>query len=249
MSTAQYTPESRASASGTNTAAAWREVVQLLAQAAAMNAVYLEAADVEGLQGQFLKALETLKGDPNEASIKSAGRELADDLERYNKATQRAVTSSVVGLKETVSALTSGLRAFTEESGLTAQIETLQTIITNAKTPEELEVGRAQIGEVIEHLSQKERERTAKLGEFVGELQTKIDALESAAHHEAAAAGPVAQAMPAQMDTLTGIPNGAAAREAILHAQAGDPLPHLAVITEVFDSVERFIVRAGRPTA
>jgi GGDEF domain-containing protein len=230
MATAQYVAGVKAAPD--SSAAAWREVVHLLAQAAAMHAVHLQAQEVEPLQTKFLQALEQMKGEPSDDLIRRAGHDLSGELERYNKAATLSVKSTLEGLRETVSGLSEGLRALAGQSEVAAHIDTLHSLVAGAQTAAEFEAGRVRIQEIVRLLGDKDRERSSQLNAFVQELQERIKELESRPQSRGAMALATqgTQAAPAQIDALTGIPNGAAAREAVLHAQAGDPLPHLAVI-------------------
>ena len=64
---------------------------------------------------------------------------------------------------------------------------------------------------------------------FLQKLQQQIDKMEGARPPDSAFEEPIA-AVPPQTDPLTGIPNGLAAREAVLEAQSGERPPYLCVI-------------------
>ena len=197
-----------------------------------MHAVHLQSGDVVALQKRFLESLELLKGDPADDVIRKHGQELAAELERHNHCTQQGVLKAMGELRETVAALANGLRALTEQSDVAMQIEALQTIVTTAISPTELEAGRSQIEDLIQLISKKERERAERYGVFVQELNNRIKELEPARGEKATQQNRPNLVTPAasQNDTLTAIPNGVAAREAILNAQAANHPPHLAVM-------------------
>jgi GGDEF domain-containing protein len=81
----------------------------------------------------------------------------------------------------------------------------------------------------VAQLAAKERERAARQNEFVQELRARIAQLERVNTKTDENGMEVAAPVPL-IDALTGVMSGAAAREAILNAQADDHPAHLAVI-------------------
>jgi GGDEF domain-containing protein len=208
---------------------AWRDLSQGLIQAA-MHSPHLAPQDGALLQQNLMATLVGLQGDPADDVVRKLGHEAIAELERHNKMTQQATAQTLGELRDTISALSEGLRTLTGKSEVASHVEALQQIVTTATSATELEAGRAQVEELIQLIGRKERDRTSRQEEFVRELQERIEQLEEAKNRTGADAARELAIHAPTMDMLTGVPNGVAAREAILNAQATDRPPHLAVM-------------------
>jgi GGDEF domain-containing protein len=210
-------------------AVAWREFGRNLVQAA-MHSPHLVPEDGAALRQALMAVLDGVKGEPAEEVVRKFGQEAAAELERHNKATQQELSKTLGELRETISALSEGLTKLTGKSEVATHIAALQTIVTSATSTEELEAGRAQVEGLIELIGRKEDERAQRQQSFVNELQRRIEELEKAESRTGAEAARELVAQAPTTDTLTGVPNGVAAREAVLNCQTSDRPPHVAVI-------------------
>jgi GGDEF domain-containing protein len=203
----------------------WREFAKSIALSAARTAVHARAEQLIALQKTFQNALDELGTHPSADALQNASQLLCQELERHNREAQEMYLASMAELKQTAKVLSDQIGAITGGTEKNRGLEAMESILAEATTADEVASVRDELVQAMQTLRQNETARKARTEAFLSELEGRILQLEETGGQVAVVPGAIAQ-----VDSLTGLPDGQAAREAIVAAQGEDATVHLAIM-------------------